>query len=557
VGNVKPGTPVKEMVGQQAVFVSDPTQNQLDRNRRLLAYLCVDRRIVDRLRFRGGWSDVNVDGFNSFGSKMIGSRGTKRFFLLGLIGIATFSGSLCSAGGAQAASLEATRVDIGPPPLAGVVRFEGRSYPAGISDYRIRRELTVPAFALSLGQNEFGADLYDIFPEGNGLSNMPELEFLTERWAKSSSHFQAVRFAAAAFQVAIWHESAGLPIEPGSVPSGAIRRYAKRLVDSANTEDQYQGEKCEEESCGEDSIAPELQARVGDSTISNQIIEIELGLGNLEKSFNEFQAIDLRLNGAYASICTGTNTHIEPTQPYTGTIPPCASGSGKGSNLHYPQEIVADYRCIRGRFESGTCTLPDPRDRHCAEGKIIEGVCNLGMPNRSQTGNATISFPREQHIEYVQLVWRYDLGPSDVFEPADTGVPIMTARGGPLMIHRTVRLNPSSISGLGNLLQTILVAHIAHWGAWGLLVLVLIVALTLNFAGLIAFTAKELWARPRLFCLFFWSVFFIAMAVAIVAPSPELIVVAAPAYLIGLIRLAVWAPVATRSSARRAGPHHQ
>jgi hypothetical protein len=253
-----------------------------------------------------------------------------------------------------------------------------------LSYYRLQQQVTVPAFSLGFAANADGSRLYASFAAGNGISHIAAVTYLADRWSRLAPRVKASLGKAAAYQVAIWHLSAALPITKRTVHARVIRRAALRLVAYASARDQEQVVACKNANCGEDAPSPQLATTSGDSTVSDQIINIALFIGNLEQSFDDYQALDLRLGGIYATVCTGQDTAINTSKISDMPPRPCAPGFGRHPTQHYDVQVRRDYQKKNGKV------------------------------NKVYTGTANVYVPRQDHIQYLQVAWNITLKHGDV-----------------------------------------------------------------------------------------------------------------------------------------------
>jgi hypothetical protein len=369
---------------------------------------------------------------------------TAAFLLIAVLGTET----------AIAEPTSARRVEVGPEPVAGALVLNGRPISAGLAYYRIDDYDTVPGYTLSPNLPGPAETLYAGYPTGSWEHQLPEITDLARRSEKERLSQGIDQERAAAIQIAIWSLVNNLPINPATVPNASLRRQVDTLRTAAVAEcrltihDEKLQNDCQPY-ISEEATAPEMKAVVGDATESSQIIRLDLSSGAAEASFNEPQAIDVRINGVWTAVCTSQETTVETSKIIPGASRKQCANQGVSETRYFATKVAPLH--------------------HASE---------LPVDNDS----AIISLPRLNRNETVEFAWQFSFEAGVIFTPSTgTGSPMITAGTTSLAPSITTIVTPGGFSSLSNLVQRYVVSRVTRWGLAGLVLLALLLAVILRF----------------------------------------------------------------------------
>lgn len=361
--------------------------------------------------------------------------------------------------------MTAHRVAVGPEPIPGALILNGRRLAAGVSFYRIEDSDTVPGYSLSPSLPNPNDILHAGNPIGSWEYHLPEITDLARRSEKENVAQTLNQTRAAAFQIAIWSLVDNFTISQGTVPSTVIRQKAQRLRADALAEcsltahNNKVNNRCQPP-ISEEATKPEMKTIVGDATESSEIIRLDLNSGTPESSFNEEQAIDVRINGVWTVVCTSQETEIDTSRIIPGSLKKNCKAQGEEETQHF-----------------GTRVTP------------LHHASELPVDNDS----AIIGLPRLNRNETVEFVWQFGFEAGTIFTPvAGAGSPIITAGSTNLAPNTTTVVTPGNFASLGDLVQRYVVSRVTHWGLLGLLVLALLIAIILRFPDLLLWFLRSL-----------------------------------------------------------------
>src|SRR6267154_4389676 len=161
-------------------------------------------------------------------------RGGQRVGLLGFLAWCIGTLALTSASASAASPpITAQWLDVGPSKVSRAVVYEGQSYAAGLSLYKIGVG-DVPAYSLSL-KSAPGANtkLEGVAPAASMISGLRQATYLAGCSSARSVAFPLNRLTAAAYQVAIWHFTDDVALSRQTMPAPRVRGEARALAVSA------------------------------------------------------------------------------------------------------------------------------------------------------------------------------------------------------------------------------------------------------------------------------------------------------------------------------------
>jgi hypothetical protein len=345
--------------------------------------------------------------------------------------------------------------NLGPTPVQGALRFAGRTYSAGVAFYRLGVG-TVPAYSLSLGSRPSpGIELEGVDPASSSINGLQEATYLAGCSSKREVALPLRPSVAAAYQIAIWHFTNDVPLSRQTVASRSILLRATSLAIAAEraVESHSNANYCEpvkSEGLSGAAWGAAIKVVTGTQSVSDQGLNIYLSTGSENQYPIHPQALEVRVNGVPAFVCTGARSMIKTGREVDLPVkPPCGEEFG-------PHQL---------QFRVHATPIAGPKHAPLLQRLYAQ---------------ATISVPRRDYPQQIEVLWNSKSESGAVYVPPDGSEPIITAGIAFPDVVETVTIQPANLSDFGFYLQRTLLAWIASLGVFGLIPLAVIVLILIT-----------------------------------------------------------------------------
>jgi hypothetical protein len=204
------------------------------------------------------------------------------------------------------------------PSMPRAVRINATWHAAGEAYFRVDDQADVAAYSLSLASTvDRTAPLEAIDADTSVVPYRDQITSLVRSSEVEANRGTLTDARAAAYQIAIWHLTDNLSIDPAHVPDPAIRSAASELIQSSKAESGCTSPECAT-NISTAATAATLSVRVG-KTVDDAVLRIAI-VTPIRRFFNERQYVDLRISGLGATVCPGETDRIRVDKPVTHNV---------------------------------------------------------------------------------------------------------------------------------------------------------------------------------------------------------------------------------------------
>jgi hypothetical protein len=343
------------------------------------------------------------------------------------------------------------------PSVPQAVMIKARWRAAGETYFRVDDQADVAMYSLSLATAlDQTTQLKAIDADTSAVPHLDQITSLVRSSAVEANHGTLTDARAAAYQIAIWHLTDDLSIDPAHVPNPAIRSAANGLIRSSTIETdrvrKCTGSQCAAPLSTADTVAT-LSVRLG-NTVDDSILRIAI-VTPITHVFTKRQYVNVRINGLGATLCPGETDRIRVDKPAT----------------HNVLKSSCEFRSHDPAQKGGPNTADLPR-------LIVQRISTL--PTNGIVNNTlTVDIPRQGSAQEVQVNWQFSNDPGMIFMPTAPSSPAITASSFEDTRTAAITIDPADCSSFQEIVQRTVLPLFTGLGIWGLVLLALLFVMLL------------------------------------------------------------------------------
>jgi hypothetical protein len=339
------------------------------------------------------------------------------------------------------------------PSIPRAVRINETWYAAGEAYFRVDDQADAAAYSLSLATAvDRTVPLQAIDADTSAVPYLGQITSLVRSSEVEAGRGTLTDARAAAYQIAIWHLTDNLSIDPAHVPDPAIRSAASELIRSSRAES-----GCTDPQCATNlstaATSATLSVRVG-KTVDDAVLRIAI-VTPISMFFSQRQYVDLRINGLGATVCPGETDRIRVDEPVTHNV----LKSSCEFRSHDPTK----------KGEPATAGLP----------RLMVDRISVDPANSTANNIITVLIPRQDSSQQVQVLWTFSNGPGMIFMPSGPSSPIITASTFGDARTAAATIDPDDFSSFQEIVQQSILPIFTGHGGWGLVLLALLLVMLL------------------------------------------------------------------------------
>jgi hypothetical protein len=343
------------------------------------------------------------------------------------------------------------------PSVPQAVMINARWHAAGEAYFRVDDQADVAAYSLSLITDvDRTAQLKAIDADTSTLAHLDQITSLVRDSAREADRGTLTDARSAAYQIAIWHLTDDLSVDPAHVPNLAIRSAVGKLLQNSKDESDRihncTGSQCDTP-LSTAATAAALSVKVG-STVDDAALRIAI-VTPITMFFNKRQYVNLRINGLGATLCPGEIDRIRVDKPAT----------------HNVRKSSCEFRGYDPEHKGDPTTADLPR-------LIVERISTVPTSNIANN-TLIVRIPRQGSSQEIQVNWQFNVDPGMVLVPTGPSSPVITASHFEDTRTATATIDPDDFSSFQEIVQRSILPLFTGLGKWGLVLLALLLVMLL------------------------------------------------------------------------------